>query len=109
MKIIEQCKLSLSLGKTYHSKVLCDLVKMDACHVFLGCPWQFDVDAIYKGQDMTYTFLWKQKWIMVVPTKSKCNSPKKEDRALLAVSLKEVEFVGAMKETKEVMALVVKN
>ena len=70
MKITEQCKLPLSLGKTYRAEVLCDVVEMDACHVLLGRPWQFDVDATHKGQDNTHTFSWKQKQIVVVLNKT---------------------------------------
>ena len=109
MKITEQCKLPLSLEKTYRAEVLCDIVEMDACHVLLGRPWQFDVDATHKGRDNTYTFSWKQKRIVVVPNKTERSSPKKEEKALLAIPVEEDEFVGAMKETKEVMALVVKD
>ena len=33
------------------------MVEMDACHVILGRPWQFDVDATYKGRDNVYVFM----------------------------------------------------
>ena len=45
MRITKQCNLPLSLGKYYRSNVLCDVVDMDASHVLLGRPWQFDVDT----------------------------------------------------------------
>jgi hypothetical protein len=44
MRFTKQCDLPLSLGKHYRSDVLCDVVHMDARHVLLGRPWQFDVD-----------------------------------------------------------------
>ena len=44
MRITKQCNLPLSLGKHYRSNVLRDVVDMDASHVLLGRPWQFDVD-----------------------------------------------------------------
>ncbi|KAE8785797.1 hypothetical protein D1007_40437 [Hordeum vulgare] len=43
MRITKQCNLPLSLGKHYRSNVLCDVVDMDANHLLLGRPWQFDV------------------------------------------------------------------
>jgi hypothetical protein len=30
---------------------------MDACHMILGRPWQFDMDATYKGRDNVYVFM----------------------------------------------------
>jgi hypothetical protein len=60
MKITNQCNLPLSLGKYYRSNVLCDVVDMDASHVLLGRPWQFDVDATHKGRDNSYSFIWNK-------------------------------------------------
>jgi len=33
MKITQQCYLPLSLGKTYRSDILCDIMEIDACYV----------------------------------------------------------------------------
>ena len=52
MRITKQCNLPLSLGKHYRSNVLCDVVDMDASHVLLGRPWQFDVDTTHKGKEI---------------------------------------------------------
>ena len=37
-------------------EVLCDILPMDACHLFFRRPWQFDKGAIYNGKASTYTF-----------------------------------------------------
>ncbi|GJY64922.1 transposon ty3-I gag-pol polyprotein [Tanacetum coccineum] len=34
--------LSLSIGRSYTDKIWCDVLPMDAYHVLLGRPWQFD-------------------------------------------------------------------
>ena len=47
----QQCNLPLSLVKHYLSNVLSDVVDMDASHVLLGRPWQFDVDTTHKGKE----------------------------------------------------------
>jgi hypothetical protein len=39
--VIEQCLLSFQIG-SFNEQVLCDVIEMDACHVFLGRPWMFD-------------------------------------------------------------------
>jgi hypothetical protein len=43
---------------------MCDVVEMDACHVLLGRPWQYDVNATYKGRDNVYLFWWPGKKII---------------------------------------------
>ncbi|GJU64001.1 putative nucleotidyltransferase, ribonuclease H [Tanacetum coccineum] len=44
LKVTEICKIPLAIGKHHNELVTCDVVDMDACHVFLGRPWQHDVD-----------------------------------------------------------------
>jgi hypothetical protein len=44
-KVTEVCKIPLSIGKFYKADVICDVIEMDASHVLLGRPWQFDVDV----------------------------------------------------------------
>ncbi|XP_043809052.1 uncharacterized protein LOC122722418 [Manihot esculenta] len=40
-KVTKQCKVSFSIGK-YVDEVTCDIVPMQAGHILLGRPWQFD-------------------------------------------------------------------
>jgi len=37
----------------------CDVVPMNACHLLLGRPWQFDVDATHGGRSNHYSFVHK--------------------------------------------------
>lgn len=39
----------------YHNEVLCDIMPMDACHILLGMPWEFDNSAVHDGHANTYT------------------------------------------------------
>ncbi|XP_058184843.1 uncharacterized protein LOC131302299 [Rhododendron vialii] len=43
--VSERCLVSFSIGSHYKDKVWCDVVRMDACHILLGRPWQFDRDV----------------------------------------------------------------
>ena len=52
--VIEQCKVEIQIG-TYKDVILCDVMPMDMCHVFLGRPWKFDRKAIHDGKRNTYT------------------------------------------------------
>ena len=38
----------------YHEKILCDVTNMDACHLLLGRPWQYDVESSYQGKTNVY-------------------------------------------------------
>jgi hypothetical protein len=40
---------------------------MDASHVLLGRPWQFDVDATHKGRDNVFIFEWGSRKIALAP------------------------------------------
>jgi hypothetical protein len=48
-RVTNTCRLPISIGQSYRDEVQCDIVYMDACHVLMGRPWQYDVDAMYKG------------------------------------------------------------
>nr|GEU83270.1 transposon Ty3-I Gag-Pol polyprotein [Tanacetum cinerariifolium] len=41
--------LVTNIGKSYNDELWCDVIPMDACHVLLGHPWQFDRRAIHNG------------------------------------------------------------
>ncbi|GJR51812.1 uncharacterized protein Tco_1402333 [Tanacetum coccineum] len=56
IKVTERCKIPFEIGK-YKDEVTCDIVDMDACHILLGRPWEYDVNAIHKGKENTYSFI----------------------------------------------------
>lgn len=41
--------VSFSIGSTYKDTIMCDIVSMDACHLLLRRPWQFDRHAMHNG------------------------------------------------------------
>ena len=52
--VIEQAWVEFSISD-FKDKVLCDIVEMDAAHILLGRPWQFDVDATHHCRKNTYS------------------------------------------------------
>ncbi|KAJ9550523.1 hypothetical protein OSB04_014568 [Centaurea solstitialis] len=70
VKVTETCRVSISIGKHYQEEVLCDVLDMDACHILLGRPWQFDNDVTYKGRDNVMLFRWGDKKIAMAPVSS---------------------------------------
>ena len=57
--------LSFSIGD-YHDEVDCDIVPMQACHLLLGRPWQFNVDSMHFGRSNKYIFIHKEKKVILV-------------------------------------------
>ncbi|KAL5577583.1 hypothetical protein UlMin_019282 [Ulmus minor] len=87
-KVGEVCVVPLSIGKIYVDEVTCDVIDMDACHVLLGRPWQFDHDITYKGKPNTYSFHWLGRDIVLLPSSSKSTKQKVPDppQSLLVIS-----------------------
>ena len=44
---------------------------MDACHLLLGWPWQFDRDVTHNGKTNTYSFMFEGVKIVLVPNKDR--------------------------------------
>jgi len=56
----KRVKVSLSVGN-YKDEILCDVVPMEACHVLLGRPCQFDKKVMHNGFTNEITFTHKEK------------------------------------------------
>jgi hypothetical protein len=109
-KVMDTCRVPFSIGQSYRDEVLCDVVEMDACHVLLGRPWQYDVDATYKGRDNVYLFWWHGKKIILVPTgtnypRQGCTPASKP--SFLTVG--ETDFMQEMKTAETILTMVVKG
>lgn len=62
------CTVPLSIGNQYRDQIVYDVLDMDACHILLSRPWQFDLQTIHKGRDNTYEFSWMGKRIILLPS-----------------------------------------
>jgi len=55
IKVTKQVLINFSIGN-FKDEVLCDIVPMEANHILLGRPWQFDRKVVYDGHAKTYVF-----------------------------------------------------
>ncbi|XP_048596408.1 uncharacterized protein LOC125578144 [Brassica napus] len=62
----EQVTVPITIGR-YEDKVVCNVLPMDACHILLGRPWQFDKRAVHDGFTNRHSFDHKGKKITLVP------------------------------------------
>ncbi|XP_020245240.1 uncharacterized protein LOC109823377 [Asparagus officinalis] len=108
VKVTELCYVPLSPGKTYHDSIICDIVDMDACHVLLGWSWQYDVNATHGGKKNEYSFVWKNKKIILPPIPPSPKNPKDQKPKRISLCNKG-EFLTESKELKQRFALVVKE
>jgi hypothetical protein len=65
-KVTRLVRISFSIG-SYHDVVECDVVPMEACHVLLGRPWQFDTDCLHHGRSNHYSLTYNHKKIVLLP------------------------------------------
>nr|KYP34441.1 hypothetical protein KK1_044600 [Cajanus cajan] len=85
LEVNQQVKVKFSIGD-YKDKVLCDVIPIEACHILLGRPWQFDKHTIHDGLTNKISFIHKDKEIVFNPlTPLKClriktNEKKKKER-----------------------------
>ncbi|KAM7469534.1 hypothetical protein LguiA_007717 [Lonicera macranthoides] len=70
VRMNKQVLVSFRIGK-YEDEVLCDVVPMQAGHLLLGRPWQFDRRVKHDGFTNKYSFVINQKPITLVPMSPK--------------------------------------
>jgi len=66
LTVDRQVKVEFSIGN-YQDNVLCDVVPMEACHILLGRPWQFDKKTMHNGLTNEITFTHNQKKFILNP------------------------------------------
>jgi hypothetical protein len=54
IQVNKRCHFQLTLGPYYTTMIYADVVPMDASHLILDRPWQYDNQAIYDGRKHTY-------------------------------------------------------
>ncbi|KAJ0550590.1 putative nucleotidyltransferase, Ribonuclease H [Helianthus annuus] len=55
VKVAHRCLVPFSIGNIYVDEVWCEVIPMDACHILLGRPWQYDRRTRHDGFRNTYT------------------------------------------------------
>ncbi|XP_074305008.1 uncharacterized protein LOC141639938 [Silene latifolia] len=66
VKVTRQIRVGFTMG-SYKDEVLCDVIPMDACHILLGRPWQFDRNVNHNGRSNEYSLLVNGKKIVLRP------------------------------------------
>jgi len=64
--VTRQCLIPFTIGQ-YSDSVLCDVVTMNATHLLLGRPWQFDRRVLHDGYLNTHLFTHHGKRVTLLP------------------------------------------
>ncbi|XP_020967755.1 uncharacterized protein LOC107616138 [Arachis ipaensis] len=70
IKVDKQVIIAFSIGK-YVDETLCDVVPMQAYHLLLGRPWQFDRRVFYDGHTNRFSFDFNDRKITLAPLSPK--------------------------------------
>jgi hypothetical protein len=65
-KVMRLLHINFAIG-SYHDVVECDVMPMQACHILLGRPWQFDTDCVHHGKSNQFSLLHHDKKIVSLP------------------------------------------
>ncbi|XP_073260712.1 uncharacterized protein [Populus alba] len=108
-RVTEICHIQFSIGQNYIDNITCDVVEMDACHIILGRPWQFDVDVIYKGRDNVYIFMSKGQKVVLGPIKEEFSVVKLKAKGKSVLLVDGENFIDEAKKTEELLAVVIEG
>ncbi|KAG7568008.1 Integrase catalytic core [Arabidopsis thaliana x Arabidopsis arenosa] len=64
--VTHQVLVSLSIGR-YEDEILCDVLSMEAGHILLGRPWQYDRRTVHDGYTNKYSFEYQGRKITLAP------------------------------------------
>jgi len=62
----KQVLINFAIGK-YKDEVLCDVVSIEATHVLLGRPWQYNRHVLHDGLTNTMSFSFQGRKITLKP------------------------------------------
>lgn len=114
IKVSKQVHVSFSIGH-YKDSTTCDVIPMDVCHLLLRRPWQFDRDDVHRGKANTYSFVFEDRTITLIPSKEQPEPSSRKELVVQAdktssvktlLTLPKAEFEKQVHEVDVVWALV---
>ncbi|XP_028075034.1 uncharacterized protein LOC114277341 [Camellia sinensis] len=107
IKVTKRCLVSFSIRQKYFDEAWCDILPMDACHILLGRPWQYDRQSLYDGKRNTYTVVKNDIRFTLLPMKEKVTSKDVSKSSPSATTLlASKEFVEESRDFGIVLVLV---
>ena len=66
LRVNKQTHVTIKLGH-YEDHIMCDVVPMQACHLLLGRPWQYDRKVTHDGFTNRHSFVYKGQNVVLKP------------------------------------------
>ena len=82
LSISKRCRVPFSIGTNYKDLVCCDVIPMDACHILLGRPRQYDRRTIHDGFVNTYNFSYEGNHITLLPSQEAAPSSQSDTSSI---------------------------
>jgi hypothetical protein len=101
----KQCLVEFKIGG-YNDEILCDVIPMDVCHLFLGRPWKYDRNVVHDGRKNTYTLEKNGRMHMFLSIKDKEVKPKVSNTVLL---MSGKELLNEVKKKEDMQFVVVRK
>ncbi|XP_074317424.1 uncharacterized protein LOC141653527 [Silene latifolia] len=108
VRVEKQCIVPFSIGKVYKDEVLYDVVPMDAYHLLLGRPWEFDRNTTHQEKDNVYSFRHHGKKVTLTPlppNQRGYGSPNMPEEVNGVLFLYEAAMIKELKQEQPVMFL----
>ncbi|XP_074277545.1 uncharacterized protein LOC141601174 [Silene latifolia] len=96
----------------YKDEVLCDVVPMDACHLLLGRPWEYDRNTTHQGKDNVYIFKHQGKKVTLTPlppNQRDYGSPNVSEEVNGVLFLSEVAVIREIRQEQPILMLLSKE
>ncbi|KAF5960259.1 hypothetical protein HYC85_001468 [Camellia sinensis] len=107
IKVTKRCLISFSIWKKYFDEAWCDIVTMDACHILLGRPWQYDRQSLHDSKWNAYTVVKNDIRFTLLSMKEKVTSKDVSKSSTSATTLlPSKEFVEKSRDFGIVLVLV---
>lgn len=56
VKVSQWSLVQVTIGTSYADEAWCEVIPLDACHILLGRPWQYNRKARHDGFNNAYPF-----------------------------------------------------
>jgi hypothetical protein len=105
VNVTKQCLVEFKIGG-YKDEILCDVIPMDVCHLFLGRPWQYERNVIHDGRKNTYTLNKNGRMHMLLPIK---NQEVKIDMRNTVLIMSGKELLKVVKKKEDTLFILVRK